>query len=567
MFSLCYRSRLSLALKIRFRSSSSISSGLSSSVDLRFVRDNVDVIQRNIIQRKSAGDAHAVVALYESYGTLQRKVDALRHQKKVIASSSSQMGKKEKGGSTSNSVVSTPVTSSSSSISLIEEGRRIKMEIAEAEAELAAFKVMLESKAKELPCSTHVDAPIGPESNAKEILRYGPMRKSEGFKLRDHIELCKMLGIAEFDSTTTNIAGSGFVTLLDDGVELELAIIQWALSRLRTEGFKIALPPDLALSSLVESCGFNPRPSATADGGKGAGAQHAAQSQIYSVEGTGLCLIGTGEIPLAGMHAGQLLSLHNHSAAKRFPLLYAAFSHCFRHEAGGGGAASRGLYRLHQFSKVEMFVFNAPHAQPGGTEDVKEALKILDSVQTPELKDSLCSLPKLSSSSSSSTSGSVRSTTTTSSSYVSHKSSDALLCKLVDIQVMLMKELGLSFRVLDMPTEELGSAAHRKVDVEAWMPGRAGGSFGEVSSASNCLDYQSRRLHCRFRPFEGNSSGETATASSAPTRFMHTLNATGAAVPRLILSILETHQREDGSVSIPKALQPFMGGKTEIKVK
>ena len=573
MFSLCYRSRLSLAFNLRFQSfssSSSISSGLSSSVDLRFVRDNVDVIQRNIIQRKSAGDAHAVVALYESYGTLQRKVDALRHQKKVIASSSSQLGKKEKGGSTSNSMETTPVTSSSSYTSLIEEGRRIKMEIAEAEAELAACKVMLESKAKELPCSTHVDAPIGPESNAKEILRYGRMRKSEGFKLRDHIELCKMLGIAEFDSTTSNIAGSGFVTLLDDGVELELAIIQWALSRLRTEGFKIALPPDLALSSLVESCGFNPRPSATSDGGKGGGgAQHAAQSQIYSVEGTGLCLIGTGEIPLAGMHAGQLLSLQNHSAAKRFTLLYAAFSHCFRHEAGGGGAASRGLYRLHQFSKVEMFVFNAPHAQPGGTEDVKEALKILDSVQTPELKDSLCSLPKLSSSSSSSssTSGSVRSTTTTSSSYVSHKSSDALLCKLVDIQVMLMKELGLSFRVLDMPTEELGSAAHRKVDVEAWMPGRAGGSFGEVSSASNCLDYQSRRLNCRFRPFEGNSSGETATASSAPTRFMHTLNATGAAVPRLILSILETHQREDGSVSIPKALQPFMGGKTEIKVK
>jgi seryl-tRNA synthetase len=136
-----------------------------------------------------------------------------------------------------------------------------------------------------------------------------------------------------------------------------------------------------------------------------------------------------------------------------------------------------------------------------------------------------------------------------------------------------MMELGLSFRVLDMPTEELGSAAHRKVDIEAWMPGRGGnGSFGEVSSASNCIDYQSRRLNCKFKPVEGISSEGTTTTTTttttgASTRFVHTLNATGAAVPRLILSILETYQREDGSVEIPLVLQPFMGGKIEINVK
>jgi len=291
-----------------------------------------------------------------------------------------------------------------------------------------------------------------------------------------------------------------------------------------------------------------------------------APSQIYSVEGTGLCLIGTGEIPLAGMHAGQLLTSHHHprplhhgNAAKRFPLLYAAFSHCFRHEAGGGGAASRGLYRLHQFSKVEMFAFVAPHTLPGGVEDLNEAQSILEMVQASELKDALCRLPQPSSSSSLSPS-----TSSPLPPNSSHKSSDAMLCRLVDIQVKLMKELGLSFRVLDMPTEELGSAAHRKVDVEAWMPGRAGGSFGEVSSASNCIDYQARRLNCRFRPLDGSSS-EAAPSSS--TRFVHTLNATGAAVPRLILSILETYQREDGSVEVPRALQKYMGGKTEIRVK
>lgn len=562
------RSRLHFAFLLsKARSFSSNSSGLSSSVDLRFVRDNVDLVHRNIALRKSAGNAHAVVTLYESYGALQRKVDALRHQKKVVAASASSLkgvvGKKDK----------TTSPTSNSSPSFIEEGRRVKAEIAEAEAELAMCKIQLEAKAKELPCLSHIDAPIGPEANAREIMRHGPMRKSEGFKLRDHVELCKILGIAEFDSTTSSISGSGFVTLLDDGVELELAIVQWALSRLRNEGFTIALPPDLALSSLVEACGFNPRPAdinsrsntaSAAVAAVGEGGAHLAPSQIYSVEGTGLCLIGTGEIPLAGMHAGQLLSshhprpLHHGKAAKRFPLLYAAFSHCFRHEAGGGGAASRGLYRLHQFSKVEMFAFTAPHTLPGGVEDVNEAQSILDMVQASELKDALCRLPQPSSSSLSPTTSSPLPPNS------SHKSSDAMLCRLVDIQVKLMKELGLSFRVLDMPTEELGSAAHRKVDVEAWMPGRAGGSFGEVSSASNCIDYQARRLNCRFRPLDGSSS-EAAPSSS--TRFVHTLNATGAAVPRLILSILETYQREDGSVEVPKALQPYMGGKTEIRVK
>jgi seryl-tRNA synthetase len=559
-------SRLSSALyfyKNSFQSFStnSIASGLNSAVDLRFVRDNIDLIHKNTLQRKSAGDAHAVVALYESYGALQRKVDALRHRRKSLASSSS-------------------VSKSSSSSSLlpldnhsfIEEGRKVKAEIITAETELAACKIELEKRAKELPNLSHEDAPIGPEDNAKEIFRFGSLRKSEGYKLRDHIELCKMLGIADFDTTTSSIAGSGFVTLLNDGVELELAIIQWALSRLRNEGFTIALPPDLALSSLVEACGFNPRHSTSSSTSSSNtssssrsntsntdGVLNSVSSQIYSIEGSNLCLIGTGEIPLAGIHSGQLLS----QRAVRFPLLYAAFSHCFRHEAGGGGSASRGLYRLHQFSKVEMFAFTAPHKIPHGNDDILEARLILEKVQTKELIDTLCPL----------TQHSLPLSSISSTMHVSHKASDALLCRLVDIQVKLMKELGLSFRVLDMPTEELGSAAHRKVDIEAWMPGRGGnGSFGEVSSASNCIDYQSRRLNCKFKPVEGISSEGTTTTTTttttgASTRFVHTLNATGAAVPRLILSILETYQREDGSVEIPLVLQPFMGGKKEIKVK
>ena len=205
-------------------------------------------------------------------------------------------------------------------------------------------------------------------------------------------------------------------------------------------------------------------------------------------DGGMLCLAGTAEVPLAALHMDQTLQ------ADTLPLKLAGVSHCFRAEAGGAGANSRGLYRVHQFTKVEMFAITAG--------DVEE--------------------------------------------------SDAMLEALVDLQQEMYSELGLHYRVLDMPTLELGAPAYRKYDIEAWMPGR--GIFGEVSSASNCTDYQSRRLNTRY----------SHKAGGGGSKHVHTLNGTAIAVPRIIVALLETGQQEDGSVLLPQVLAPFFGGRLRI---
>lgn len=385
------------------------------------------------------------------------------------------------------------------------------------EPRLAAAKAALLSAALQLPCDSHPDAPVGPEAAARVVATHGAPRTFD-FPPRDHLELGRLLGLFDFGAGAA-IAGSGFVVLRGDGVLLELALVQWALARAAAAGFALVAPPDVARADLVEGCGFNPRSSSAVAASPAAADAAAAPllpSQVYSVAASDLCLAGTSEVALAGLHAGALLP------AATLPAAYAAVSHCFRREAAAGGARDRGLYRLHQFTKVELFAFVAPDGDGGGDGG----------------------------------GGGVRAAAT----------SDAMLRRLVDLQASLMAELGLHFRVLDMPTEELGQAAYRKFDVEAWMPCRAtGGSsgdggggggvgaFGEVSSASNCVDYQARRLNIRYR------------AGQNDNRFVHTLNATACAVPRVMLALLETHQRADGSVDIPPALRPFLGGRDVLR--
>ena len=288
---------------------------------------------------------------------------------------------------------------------------------------------------------------------------------------------------------------------LPDGgaaARLELALCTWALNEACLAGFEPMTTPDLVRSSVLEKCGFQPR---------------ATNTQVYSVEGSPLCLTGTAEVPLAAVHADSVVD----EAA--LPIRMAAFGHCFRTEAGAAGAASRGLYRVHQFSKVELFVLATP-AQ-----------------------------------------------------------SEAVLDELLAFEEALFGKLGLHYRVLDIATGDLGAPAARKFDVEAWMPGM--GRFGEVSSASNCTDYQARRLGIRYRPISsssggGGGGGESGGGSGgvsggggkdkAPaTEFVHTLNATAAAVPRLVVAILENFQDERGWVTVPEVLRPYMGGMAVIK--
>jgi seryl-tRNA synthetase len=549
----CCQRRLSSSLG----ATSSISS-LKPSLDLQALAAHSERLALNAALRGMPVDMPALLRLLEKWRSASAACEALRAERKALAS----------GGS-------------AGSAAAVERGRRVKKELAEAEEAASSARSALEQAALALPSATHPQSPIGPEEAAVTLASIGSPRHFS-FAPRDHVELGSALGLFDLEAAART-SGSGFVTLTGDGVKLELALVQWALSRLSAAGFGISAPPDLALRSLVEGCGFSPRggePAGQAAGPAAAEAQlpGGTASQVYSVADSELCLVGTAEIPLAGSQAGCLLAP---SAVAR-PLLTAAWSHCFRREAGGGGSASRGLYRLHQFTKVEMFAFVAPRSAA--------TLQLCSSLAAgsgatfsfPELARKL--LPAAAAPASSSSSSS---TAAEAPLQQLEPAVEAVFARLVDLQCSMVAELGLHARVLDMPTEELGAAAFRKVDIEAWMPGRRTaapaaaaaaasaaaaaasasaassssspapqqGTFGEISSASNCSDFQARRLGLRYR----------LSAKPGDTGFLHTLNATAAAVPRLIIALLETHQRQDGSVDLPSCLWPFMGGQQELR--
>jgi seryl-tRNA synthetase len=248
-------------------------------------------------------------------------------------------------------------------------------------------------------------------------------------------------------------------------VLLELALQRYALEVLLKEGFTPMTTPDLARNEVLQGIGFIPR---------------GPETQIYSIEQSDLSLVATAEITLGGLFSGQTVD------AEDLPLKLCGISHCFRTEAGAHGRATRGLYRVHQFTKVEMFAFTLP------------------------------------------------------------EQSDAMLEAFRDLECRLFDGLGIPYRVIDTATGDLGGPAYRKFDLEAWMPGRD--EFGEVTSTSNCTDFQARRLGVRYRV-----KGEKGT------RFVHTLNGTAIALSRGLLSILENYQQADGSVLIPEALQKYVG--------
>lgn len=407
------------------------------------------MVQRSIDARKSPGDAARVAELYERFVAQNKRIEALRADRKRIA---------KKGGGSPEAIA---------------EGRALKEQIAALEAPLRELEHEMLAEACMLPNSIHPDAPLGPEDNAEVVRTVGTM-PTFAFPPRNHLEIGEVLDLFDLASAS-KLAASKFVIFRNDAVLLELALTQWALARAAGAGYTMLLTPDMAHQRAVEGCGFNPR---------------GESSQVYSVSGTDLCLVGTGEIAIAGMHADTTYN------AAELPLKHAAFSHCFRHEAGGAGHAGKGIYRLHQFSKVELFCVTSP------------------------------------------------------------ADSDATLRAMVDLQCDMYAELGLHFRVLNMPTEELGASAYQKYDLEAWMPGR--GEFGELCSSSNCTDYQSYRLGIRARYHD------TATGKKR-SEYAHTLNATACAVPRTMLALLETHQNEDGSVNVPVPLQPYLGGRTVLE--
>ncbi len=356
---------------------------------------------------------------------------------------------------------------------LVEEGRRLRDEERQLTIDTEAALQERDEIWGRVPNLTHPDTPRGgTDDDHRELRRVGTPRDfaAEGFTPADHLAVAEALELVDFASGA-KVAGQKFYYLKNDAVLLDLALQHFALSVARKHGFTLHTTPDLAREEILRGLGFNPRGEST---------------QIYSIADSDLCLVGTAEITLGGMLADTILE------EDQLPLLLAGVSHCFRTEAGSAGQESRGLYRVHQFTKVELFAFVS-------AED---------------------------------------------------DASEQMHARLLAIEEEIFTALGIPYRVLDIASGDLGGPAFRKFDLEAWMPGR--GAYGEITSTSNCTDYQARRLKIRYRPAAPDGSKQKP-------RHVHMLNGTAVACSRALVAIFENYQQADGTVVVPEVLRPIVG--------
>lgn len=419
-------------------------------LDRRFVVENAELVRQNCRRRNSPADVDRFLGLEQARKARQQQVDDLNRQANEVSKS---IGKAKD-----------PAEREARK----EEGRRLRELTVSVQAELDQITSEVDAILRLIPNLSHPDAPVGIDDTANLELRRGQHQpKKFNFKPLDHVQLAERLDLIDFEAGAT-VAGHGFYFLKNDAVLLELALQRYAVEVLMKEGFTPTITPDLARNEILQGTGFIPR---------------GPESQIYSVENTDLSLIATAEITLGGSLADTILE------EEKLPVKVCGVSHCYRTEAGAHGRATRGLYRVHQFTKIEMFAFTAPD-------------------QSEQMLNHFC-----------------------------------------DLECRLFDHLGIPYRVVDTATGELGGPAYRKFDLEAWMPGRGEqGEYGEVTSTSNCTDYQARRLGIRYR-----KKGEKGA------QFVHTLNGTAIACSRAIIAILENYQNADGSVTVPEVLRPWMG--------
>lgn len=416
-------------------------------LDIKFVKENLDAVRTNIKNRFMQADPDLAVKLYDERNQTLQLLEEKRKRRNEVAEA--MKGKLEPQERTT----------------LIEEGKAIKESIAQLETLLADQEARYTAELRKIPNMAHPEAPIGKEDKDNlEVKRIGTV-PTFSFKPKDHVTLGSELDIIDFD-TAARVTGAKFYYLKNEGVILELALVRYALDKLIAKGFVPFITPDLAKTEILEGIGFNPRGS---------------ESNVYTVNDEDLCLIGTAEITLGGYHANEILQ------KDKLPLKLVGVSHCFRREAGAAGQFSKGLYRVHQFTKVEMFVYCLPEE----SDKYHEELRL--------------------------------------------------------IEEEIFSSLEIPFRVVDTCTGDLGAPAYRKWDLEAWMPGRNGGEWGEVTSTSNCTDYQARRLNIRYKDDDGKN------------KFVHMLNGTAIACSRAIVALLENFQEADGSVRIPASLVPYCG--------
>ena len=345
--------------------------------------------------------------------------------------------------------------------SLLETAKQLAAQVKAADSKRAVAEEIADKLALSIANLIDPAAPVGGEADFKVIETVGKVRdfKAEGFEPKDHVELGKILKAIDTERGA-KVSGARSYYLTGNGALLELALVNYAISMAVKNGFIPMIPPVLVKPAAMEGTGFL--------GQAAENVYHLTQDELY--------LVGTSEVPLAAFHMDEIL--------EKLPIRYSGYSPCFRREAGSYGKDTRGIIRVHQFEKVEMFTFCKP-------EDAQEE----------------------------------------------HK-------RLLAWEKEFFNSLEIPYRVIDVASADLGASAVRKFDIEAWVPTQ--GEYREVTSTSNCTQYQARRLNIRYK-------------EDGVTKPVATLNGTLVAVPRTIVALLENHQQKDGSVKVPKALVPFLG--------
>ena len=414
-------------------------------IDIKFIRENPDAVRAS---QKGRGEDTSIVdqllAIDETRRTAITEFETLRAEQNTLSKSVGAAKGEEKSA-------------------LLENAKELANKVKAADTKRAEIEAQADAIAMQLSNILDPDAPIGGEADFVVIEHIGTPRDftKDGFEPKDHVELGKLLGAIDTERGA-KVAGSRSYYLTGVGALLEFALVNYAISSATKSGFIPVIPPVLVNPAAMEGTGFLGQ----------------AAENVYHLERDEVYLVGTSEVPLAAMHMDEILPV------EKLPLRYAGYSTCFRREAGTYGKDTRGIIRVHQFDKVEMFSFCKP-------EDAKEE----------------------------------------------HK-------RLLQWEKDFLNAMEIPYRVIDVASGDLGSSANRKFDIEAWIPTQ--GTYREVTSTSNCTEFQARRLNIRYKDSDG-------------TKAIATLNGTLVAIPRMIVAILENHQNADGSVNVPKALQPFLG--------
>ena len=414
-------------------------------IDIQLLRDQPELIKQKSSEKKMQVDVDKILSTDVSYRELLKDVELLR-QKKNELSSQMKNGKPDQ--------------------SLIEKGKQIKSELSEKEEKLNATKNELDDLLASVPNPHFDDVPVGDEEDSVEISRFGDCETTGAV---DHQDFATARGWLDFERGA-KVAGAKFYFLKGDLALLENAVVQYALDLVTKEGFEYITVPHMVNARTATGTGFAPRSD--------------EQSDEYFIEGEDLSLIATAEMPLTGYHSDEIID------EKNLPLLYAGYSPCYRKEAGTYGKHTRGLFRVHQFNKLEMYAFTLP------------------------------------------------------------ENSVDMHNKILEVEEKIWRSIGIPYHVINIASGDLGAPAAKKYDIEYWS--KVDGAFRELTSCSNCTDFQTRNLNIRVRRGDGS------------VELIHSLNGTAVSMARTLVAIIEHFQNDDGTLNIPEVLQKYLGGKEKI---